>query len=149
MTMEPSQKISGFFDEYRFLSNFWMVPLSFPIGESQITFPSAEHAYQAAKSENPHEWSYVASLPTAARAKQVGRVIRLRPDWDEIKLNVMQTVLTTKFQNPELRTLLLATGEAQLIEENTWGDTYWGVCKGKGLNHLGKILMIVRSNINI
>ena len=46
--------------------------------------------------------------------------------------------------NDDLKEKLLATGDAELIEGNTWNDTYWGVCRGKGKNHLGKIIMEVR-----
>ena len=34
------------------------------------------------------------------------------------------------------------------IEGNTWNDTFWGVCNGQGQNWLGKILMLVRSELN-
>ena len=43
--------------------------------------------------------------------------------------------------------MLLATGEEYLVEGNTWGDKYWGVCGGIGLNHLGKLLMQVRDEL--
>lgn len=50
-------------------------------------------------------------------------------------------------QNPELRNRLIDTGNKILIEGNTWGDTYWGMCNGNGLNKLGEILMIVREKM--
>jgi predicted NAD-dependent protein-ADP-ribosyltransferase YbiA (DUF1768 family) len=50
-------------------------------------------------------------------------------------------------RNPELRVKLLNTGDLQLVEGNYWGDTFWGVCNGKGENHLGKILMRVRKEL--
>ena len=60
----------------------------------------------------------------------------------------MLRVLRAKFaQNPELAMQLLATGTRYLEETNTWGDTYWGVCEGKGLNMLGKTLMQVRDEL--
>lgn len=38
----------------------------------------------------------------------------------------------------------MRTGESILIEKNTWGDTYFGVCNGVGENNLGKDLMSIR-----
>jgi ribA/ribD-fused uncharacterized protein len=81
----------------------------------------------------------------------------MRPDWDEVKKQVMLTVLMAKFtQNPELRDLLVKTGEAPLVEANHWHDNYWGRCDcqscvGVGAlrfkpayNYLGKLLECVR-----
>ena len=50
----------------------------------------------------------------------------------------------------DLRSLLVATGDRELIEGNTWGDTFWGVDKntGQGENHLGRILMELRDHYN-
>jgi len=52
-----------------------------------------------------------------------------------------------KFEIPVLREALLDTGNAKLVEGNYWGDVEWGVCRGKGKNKLGKILMKVRKEI--
>ena len=73
----------------------------------------------------------------------------LRPAWDDIKLNVMRDLVWRKFsEDPELRAKLLATGDAELVEGNAWGDTFWGVDQsGKGENHLGKILMETRTRL--
>lgn len=60
----------------------------------------------------------------------------------------MEDLLRQKFSKTPLRRLLLATGEAELIEGNTWGDTYWGVCHGVGQNHLGCLLMKIRGELN-
>lgn len=49
-------------------------------------------------------------------------------------------------QNEDLKQKLLSTGNALLIEGNTWGDTYWGICNGRGQNKLGKILTRVRND---
>ena len=59
----------------------------------------------------------------------------------------MEYLLLQKFFIPELREKLLATGNEELIEGNWWGDTYWGVCKGKGENNLGKSLMKIRTEL--
>ena len=51
--------------------------------------------------------------------------------------------------NQKLQKQLLATGDQHLEETNKWGDTFWGVCNGVGSNHLGKILMKVRDELNM
>lgn len=56
----------------------------------------------------------------------------------------MRTLVREKFRNPLLRAMLLATEDVELVEGNSWNDTFWGVCKGVGLNWLGQILMKVR-----
>ena len=58
----------------------------------------------------------------------------------------MFDIVLSKFaSNPVLKNLLLDTNNEELVEGNTWNDTYWGACNGRGQNHLGKILMKVRS----
>ena len=135
--------ITSFSGPYRFLSNFWIVNLR--IGD--MHFISAEHAYQAAKSLDPQDWANISSIETPGGAKRAGRLLKIRPDWDEIKLDVMEIILREKFSNPELAHRLHETGDQELIEGNTWGDTYWGICRNKGENHLGKLLMKIRKEL--
>lgn len=66
---------------------------------------------------------------------------------EDIKLQVMEKALRLKFQNPELRKKLIATGDKELVEGNPWGDRYWGVCNGSGKNKLGKLLMKIRKEL--
>lgn len=71
----------------------------------------------------------------------------LRPDWEYIRVDVMTELVRKKFSQEPLRSQLIATGDAELIEGNWWNDTFWGVCNGVGENNLGKILMKVRDEI--
>ena len=137
--------ITRFAGEYRWLSNFWPAPI--PYGN--ITFPTSEHAYQAFKSQDPEVWKIVAALPTPGMAKRYGSKIVLHPDWDSFKVETMRRILVIKFQNPELKAKLIATGDAQLVEGNTWGDLFWGVdtTMGVGSNQLGKLLMGIRDGL--
>lgn len=136
--------ITSFTGKYRFLSNFWPVCIE---GEG-LTYPSVEHAYQAFKSLNPEVRSFILLSPTASIAKKRGKLIELREDWDEVKLKYMREFLCQKFSNPKLSFLLFDTGNEELVEGNYWGDTYWGQCPiGTGENHLGKLLMQVRSEL--
>jgi len=60
----------------------------------------------------------------------------------------METLLREKFsKDPELRAKLLNTGTSKLVEGNTWGDRFWGVCRGQGENNLGRLLMKVREEL--
>lgn len=128
---------------YGFLSNFVYAPTLY----EGILFPTAEHAFQAAKTKNKEVRLLLLSM-TAKEVKKYGRELELRPDWDEVKLKVMYDVVFDKFdRNVELRKKLLDTDDLVLVEDNYWKDTYWGVYKGKGENHLGIILMQVRDKM--
>lgn len=135
--------IDAFFGEYRFLSNFW--PAS--VEHDGIRYSSVEHAFQAAKTLDMDERRRVAALPTAKEAKQAGRHLVLRGDWETARLDVMLELVRRKFRHVDLRERLLATADHELVEGNTWNDHFWGVCRGRGENHLGKILMRVRDEI--
>lgn len=137
----PIMKIDSFDGQYRFLSNFY--PCC--VVHDGIPYPSAEHAFQAAKSVHIEVREFIAQLPTPAAAKKRGRKIELRHDWDNIKDLVMFQIVLSKFAtNDDIRVKLINTYGAKLIEGNSWGDQYWGVCDGVGENMLGQILMQVR-----
>jgi DNA adenine methylase len=136
-------KIDSFSGENRFLSNFWQTAIVYEGQE----YPSTEHAYQAAKSLDLTVRRAVAATPTAAEAKALGRRIAMRTDWEQVKLQVMEDVLRQKFANPDLHEKLIATENSELTEGNTWGDRFWGVCNGVGENHLGKLLMKIRDDL--
>jgi ribA/ribD-fused uncharacterized protein len=135
--------INSFEGEYAFLSNFY----EHPISNGVITFPTNEHYFQAMKTLEDDERLAIARAATPGQAKRMGRSVKLRPDWESIKLDVMETAVRVKFTDPELAAKLVATGDEELIEGNWWNDTFWGVCNGVGENHLGKILMKVRADI--
>ena len=136
--------IDHFRGKYGFLSNFYDAQVLY----EGILYPSSEHAFMAAKTTDPERRKYIAGLPSPSAAKRAGRMLTLRPDWEKLKYQVMLDVLTDKFnRNPHLREQLLETGEQELVEGNTWGDTVWGVCDGVGQNLLGKLLMLVRTNL--
>ena len=129
--------IDSFTGKYRFLSNFHL----------HKDGKSVEHYFQAAKAVSVVESVWVMDSDTPAEAKKRGRKVIMRPNWDLLKLAVMDHCLQRKFTDPELRQMLLDTGEEELVEGNYWNDTYWGVCNGIGENHLGKLLMKTREDI--
>lgn len=117
------------------MSNFYPVRVKF----EGITYYNAEAAYQAQKCRIPRERECFAILG-ADEAKKLGRRVPLRPDWEEVKLPVMEAVVRAKFtQNPYLAKYLAETGDQVLKEGNHWHDLYWGVDMhtGEGENHLG------------
>jgi hypothetical protein len=138
----PAKAIRGFFGEYRWLSNFAPCVITFE-GQQYL---SVEAAYQAAKTLDPVLRTRFTTL-TPKEAKRLGRDVPLRPMWDLDKLPVMETLLRRKFIQEPYRSLLLQTKDAELVEENSWGDTFWGVFKGVGTNHLGRLLMKVRDTL--
>ena len=133
--------IAAFRGDNYFLSNFSRSKIEF---DGKI-FYSAEAAFQGQKCPS-ETWKFCSMSPQ--QAKKAGRKIQLRIDWEEVKDRLMLQIVRAKFtQNATLKKKLLATGDAELIEGNTWGDQYWGVCNGKGENKLGKILMQVRDEL--
>lgn len=146
MMMKMIDKFDG---EFAFLSNFYPSAIS----DGYTTFPTVEHYFQACKCEYMDDYDAIAAAPTPGQANRLGRQAVLRDDWEQNKLNVMETALRKKFAIPELREKLLATGDAYLVEGNFWHDNTWGDCgceKCKhthGQNNLGKLLMKIRTDI--
>lgn len=136
-----SNAITEFKDDNSFLSNFYIAPVVY----QGVRFENSEAAYQAAKC--PNRMLEFCGL-TPSEAKKLGRRVVLRIDWEEVKFGVMYQACKAKFtQNPDLAQKLIATGDAELVEGNTWGDRIWGVCDGVGENNLGKILMRIREEL--
>jgi len=134
--------ITRFTEENSFLSNFYFCKIEM----EGIGYLSVENAYQAAKTLDVDERRAM-SLMSPGQSKRRGSKVALREDWESIKMGIMEDLIRQKFQNAELREKLLATGDAELIEGNNWCDRFWGMCDGEGENHLGKILMKIRSEI--
>lgn len=140
LEQRKAKPILGFHGDNRFLSNFFISPCEF----EGLTFPHSEGAFQAAKTTDIEERKKFLRLDPP-QTKRQGRLVDLRPDWQQVKVDVMRACLLSKFTlSPELMKKLKATGDAYLEETNTWGDEVWGVCDGKGENLLGKLLMNLR-----
>ena len=146
--------IDSFSGDYDFLSNFY----NFTINYEGVTYQNTEAAFQASKiylpdREKTMELRSAYSNVTPSVAKKMGRKGMLRDDWEEVKDSIMLNILRIKFKNSELRKKLLATGDAVLVEGNTWHDCYWGDCScprcahKSSKNMLGKLLMQVRKEI--
>ena len=138
-----------FYDEshdYGWLSNF----ASCPIFLDGKLWPTTEHYYQAMKyAGQPYEET-VRSAHSPMVSKTLTRDPQHPPraDWDAVKDHAMLAALRAKFtQYTHLRTLLLGTGDALLVE-HTANDSYWGDGgDGSGKNMLGTLLMRVRGEL--
>jgi len=147
--IEEPDPIKGFSPSsgYFFLSNFYIAPVWF---EGDL-FPSSECAYQAAKLK-PGFFRMNFQKYTPGESKKKIKIFLAQGDnlytpeeWDRKKYDIMSQIVFSKFyHNTDIRQALLQTGDAYLEETNYWGDVYWGVCRGKGENKLGEILMKIR-----
>lgn len=135
--------IDSFREEYYFLSNFYHVDVEY----DGIVYKNSEAAFQAQKVLDDDEKLLFSDL-YPREAKELGRKVKLRKDWNDVKDNYMYEICKAKFtQHEDLAEKLLETGDEELVEGNTWNDTYWGVCNGKGKNQLGKTLMRIREEL--
>ncbi len=136
--------IDSFEGDHRFLSNFYGSTVEY----EGVKYPTVEHAFQAAKTLDPAQRAEIAAARTPGVAKRMGRKVVLRDGWNAMRNDVMEALVRDKFtRHPLLRRQLLDTGDQDLIEGNWWGDTYWGVCRGVGENHLGQILVKIRKEL--
>jgi len=149
-TLAVRPRIDDFRNDNQFLSNFAPAPVTL----EGVEYPTVEHAYQAAKTLDPGERQMIRLASTPDLAKKMSRKLTRRPDWPEVKVEIMRELVWQKFQgHPDLRVLLLATGDAELVEGNTWHDNFWGNCRcpkcadSQGQNWLGRLLMEVRERL--
>ena len=134
-----------FKDEYFFLSTFYPVPITLIIDGKECKFLNVEAAYQAQK--NPAIADRFSQVKGLEAKRMDDKLIITVPDWDNYKLFAMANALHAKFSNKFLFSKLKAIKE-DIIHDNYWGDTYWGIYKCESKNILGKMLMHIRDNNN-
>jgi ribA/ribD-fused uncharacterized protein len=137
--------IKEFQGEYRWLSNFAIVPIKL----DSIVYKSVEHAYMSCKSDD-YTWKlFCRDTERAGDVKKASYKIKLVDNWDQIKLDVMKECLKQKFSNEPYKTKLIQTNDELIQEGNDWNDKFWGVClkTGKGENNLGKMIMNIRNEL--
>jgi ribA/ribD-fused uncharacterized protein len=144
-----AQKVIGFYrvsDPFGEFSNF----AGFPFSLKGVVWPTSEHYFQAQKfAGTKHEEAVrLAASPMAAAKMGRDRSRPLRTDWEAVKDDLMREAVRAKFQqHPSLQSLLLSTGNAEIIE-HTANDSYWGDGgDGSGKNMLGRILMEFRDEL--
>lgn len=132
--------IEHFGGPYAWLSNFYPAAVLY---EGDL-YATVENAFQAAKVPSDFRQAFYRCTP--GKAKAMGRSANIRVNWQDVKEGVMLGLLRQKFAKGSAFGILLdATGDAKIIEDNIWNDTYWGVCKGVGKNRLGELLMHIRA----
>ena len=121
-----------------------------PLIYQKLSYNTVEHFYQAMKSKDMSYRRKVSKLTTANAAKYAGRSVCLRPDWESIKIRVMEYALRYKFSKGTSHFIALSKTLGHIVESNYWHDNEWGnctcdkCCNRKGKNLLGKLLMKIR-----
>lgn len=151
---DPARRIDWFDaflgrNPYAALSNFFKGK---PIVIDGVSYPTGEHAFHAGKATNDADRMRIAKARTADQAKQIGRSIKMRPDWDRFRKRWMKRVIAAKFTDGRAEAKVLrSTGTAKLVEGTLWNDEFWGVnleLPGRpGRNELGKMLMARRREL--
>ncbi len=135
-------------DEYGCFSNF--APYSIELDGKH--WPTTEHYFQAQKFEDAQHREAIRRQKSPMIAARMGRdrKKKLRGDWESVKVSVMRQAVRAKFtQHEDIRAILLATGDATLVE-HTENDAYWGDGgDGSGKNMLGRILMQIREELKV
>ncbi len=136
---------------YGVFSNLYPSPVVF----DGLTYPTAEHAYQAGKARKSEVRDWILSAPSPSLAAMAAHGLYtwdVVPNWTEIKFDRMRRVLRAKFeQHSNLREILLSTGEARLVEAGTVNNAVnrlWGEVGGIGQNMLGVMLMELRTELD-
>lgn len=135
-------------ERYGEFSNF----APYPIELNGRLWPTSEHYFQAQKfAGTEHEEAVrLAKSPMVAARMGRSRQRPLRADWEKVKDDIMRQALRAKFtKHPELKSLLLDTGNAELVEHTT-NDHYWADGgDGTGRNMLGVLLMELRAELRL
>ena len=135
-----------FKNEHKWLSNF--EPCEIELHGN--IYQSVESAYQSEKSNNEN-WKRFCLNNSSRDVKIASKKIKIRKDWNDVKLRIMENLLKQKFSKEPFKKLLLQTGDENIVEGNYWNDVEWGVDLTRspniGENHLGRIIMKIRDNL--
>ncbi|HEX3149156.1 MAG TPA: NADAR family protein [Gemmataceae bacterium] len=133
-------------DDFGCFSNF----AAYPVRMNGKLWPTSEHYFQAQKFQEVEHQERIRQTNSPMIAARMGRDRKkpLRRDWESVKVAVMREVVRAKFsQHDDIRQILLATGDANIVEHTT-NDSYWGDGgDGSGKNMLGRILMEIREEM--
>ena len=138
-------KIESFTGDYAFLSNAYNCKIEF----EGLVYNNADAAYEAQKCLDKNMMNKFTRL-SSAKARAKGRNLPENEEFEYDKVNILYKIVLAKFkQNEDLKRKLLDTGDAELINDNTFRDEVYGVYNGRGMNILGKTLELVRSILKI
>lgn len=135
-----------FKNEHKWLSNF--EPCEIELHGN--IYQSVESAYQSEKSNNEN-WKRFCLNNSSRDVKIASKKIKIRKNWNDVKLRIMENLLKQKFSKEPFKTLLLETGDENIVEGVYWNDLFWGVDLTRspniGENHLGRLIMKIRDNL--
>ena len=153
--------VGSFQDEKAFLSNMYRQPIYFNrqheiFVSDELVYPSTENLYHALKCQHVDDRIRFIKC-TPFESKKLSKTMYVRPDWDDdMKIEAMKLCTDLKYDyNIDLQDKLLAVTDDIIVEENNWGDDFWGMVynhsKGHfvGQNNLGHILTSKREQIRI
>lgn len=140
--------ISEFKGDYAWLSNFAPVKITL-LG---IEYPSVEHAYMSAKSDDIDWKKFCADESNSAgKVKVKSREVKLVDNWETTKMGVMYYCLEQKFKQEPYEFRLKSTKSQNIQEGNYFGDAFWGIDLKQnpniGENHLGRMIMRIREGL--
>lgn len=140
---EKMNDVIGFYPrEFYCLDNF----SSFKVEWDGYLYASLEEAYQTAKflKSAPEIAEEIKKSHSAHEAQKIAfaNKDKVRSDWQEVKLTIMEELLRKKLQqNPYVKQKLLQTKDYIIVEDSP-KDNFWGWGKDRtGENHLGKLWM--------
>lgn len=143
MSTQPNNKTCSFSGELNFCSNFYYAEILYK-GQK---FKTAEHAYQWSKCKHDADKAAICEAKTPVEAKKIGKKATIIDNWDNSRIPIMYEILKCKFSLPFLKEKLINTGDQELVNENYWRDTVFGVYNKEGDNWLGRLLMRIRDEL--
>ena len=148
---EYEEVVSSFNDSYAFLSNFYYSQIKY----EGHTFMTLEHCFQAQKAVTDQDKRVIMSAPTPEKARKLGNDMKLREDWEEVRLKILTECIRIKFEpDSTLADKLIGTGSKLLVDGNYSHEMFYGSClcddhkNQPGQNILGKSLMRWRNRLN-
>ncbi|KAF9444466.1 DUF1768-domain-containing protein, partial [Macrolepiota fuliginosa MF-IS2] len=124
-----------------------------PVKYKGKVYPTSEHLFQSFKFQGHRDdlaehIRLYSPYPSVAFSEARRFPSHVRPDWKKVNIPKMDEALYYKFtQHNDLRVELLATGDAELIEDSD-KDSFWGIgADGRGSNELGKALERLRTKL--
>lgn len=149
MIGEKTDQITRFIGPWEFLSLGYPFELMF----EGIRYPSLAHAWVATMTTDQEMRHILAEVPNLGRLERLRKIMEVRPDWESIRMTVLEQLCREKFSNPTLRATLLVTGNVSFIYGNNQHDNFLGSCicalckEEPKTNALGNLLMQIRDEL--
>ncbi|GEM_PF-1474536 len=125
-------------------SNLAVIPFTL----DAFTWHSAEQFYQASKFTDELIITRIKDCTSPFQCAAIGqtRKFKIREDWEEIKVFVMERAIRARFdQYPDLADVLKRS-KGRLYDHSA-ADGFWGIGYGQSSNVTGKILMKIRDEL--